>query len=62
VIVKDICWFTDKAGNRHRKKDANLDLAADALLQSENLDRVLITSSNGDFVHVIQALQNKAVV
>lgn len=59
VIVKNIRWFTDEAGNRYGKADADLDLAVDALLQSENPDRVLIASSDGDFVHVIQALQNK---
>jgi uncharacterized LabA/DUF88 family protein len=34
-------------------------LAVDALLQSENLDRVLIVSGDGDFVQVVRALQNK---
>lgn len=59
VIVKNIHWYTDETGSRFGKADADLDLAVDALLQSENLDRVLIASGDGDFVRVVQALQNK---
>jgi uncharacterized LabA/DUF88 family protein len=59
VIVKDIKWYTDEAGIRYGKADTDLDLGVDALLQSESLDRVLIASGDGDFVKVIQALQNR---
>src|SRR5713226_4373181 len=38
---------------------ADLDLAVDALLQSENIDRVLLATGDGDFVQVVRALQNK---
>jgi hypothetical protein len=31
----------------------------DVLLQSENLDRVLLVTGDGDFVQVVRALQNK---
>ncbi len=59
VIVKEINWYRDESGNRYGKADADLDLAVDALLQSENLHRVLIASGDGDFVNVVRALQNK---
>lgn len=59
VIVKDIRWYRDESGNRYGKANADLDLAVDALLQSEKLDRVLIASGDGDFVNVIRALQNR---
>ncbi len=59
VIVKDIQWFEDESGNRYGKANADLDLAVDALLQSENLDRVLLASGDGDFVQVVRALQDK---
>src|SRR5512140_1752575 len=59
VIVKEIRWYEDEAGNRIGKANADLDLAVDALLQSENLDRVLIASGDGDFVQVVRALQNR---
>lgn len=59
VIVKEIRWYEDETGNRIGKANADLDLAVDALLQSENLDRVLIASGDGDFVQVVRALQNR---
>ncbi len=59
VIVKDINWFSDESGARYGKAGASLDLAVDALLQSEKLDRVLIASGDGDFANVARALQNR---
>jgi uncharacterized LabA/DUF88 family protein len=59
VIVKEIRWYEDESGNRIGKANSDLDLAVDALLQSENLDRVLIASGDGDFVQVVRALQNR---
>jgi uncharacterized LabA/DUF88 family protein len=59
VIVKKVRWYQDENGGRVAKANADLDLAVDALLQSENLDRVLIASGDGDFVQVVRALQNK---
>ena len=59
VIVKEIRWYQDQAGNRFGKTDAALDLAVDVLLQSENLDRVLLASGDGDLVNVVRALQNR---
>ena len=59
VIVKEVKWFRDVSGHRYGKADADLDLAVDALLQSEKLDRVLIASGDGDFVNVVRALQNR---
>ncbi len=59
VIQKEVKWFIDEDGNRVPKANADLDLAVDALLQSENLDRVLLVTGDGDFVQVVRALQNK---
>ncbi len=59
VIQKNIKWYTDESGNRFGKANADLDLAVDALLQSENIDRVLLATGDGDFVQVVRALQNK---
>jgi uncharacterized LabA/DUF88 family protein len=61
VIVKEIRWYEDESGHMIGKANADLDLAVDALLQSENLDRVLIASGDGDFVQVVRALQNKGL-
>ncbi len=59
VIKKIVKWYEDDTGNRFGKANADLDLGVDALLQSENLDRVLIATGDGDFIQVVTALQNK---
>jgi uncharacterized LabA/DUF88 family protein/cold shock CspA family protein len=59
VIEKTVKWYVDDAGNRFGKANADLDMAVDALLQSENLDRVLLATGDGDFIEVVRALQNK---
>ena len=59
VIQKHVKWYTDDAGNRYGKANADLDMAVDALLQSDNLDRILLATGDGDFVQVVRALQNK---
>lgn len=59
VIQKAVKWYIDENGNRFGKANADLDLAVDALLQSENIDRVLLATGDGDFAQVVRALQNR---
>jgi len=59
VIVKEFKWYRDEAGGEYAKANADLVMAVDALLQSENLDRVLLATGDGDFVEVVRALQNR---
>jgi len=59
VIVKNYRWYTDEEGRRYAKANADLEMAVDCLLQSDNLDRVLLATGDGDFVQVVRALQNK---
>ncbi|MCS7060719.1 MAG: NYN domain-containing protein [Anaerolineae bacterium] len=59
VIEKPVKWYTDDQGVRFGKANADLDLAVDALLQSESIDRILLATGDGDFVQVVRALQNK---
>jgi len=59
VIVKQVRWFVDEDGHRYSKSNADLDMAVDALLQSEKLDYVIMVTGDGDFVQVVRALQNK---
>ncbi|MEM9291132.1 MAG: NYN domain-containing protein [Acidobacteriota bacterium] len=59
VIEKKIKWFNDELGNRVGKANADLEMAVEALLQSKNLDRVVIATGDGDFVQVVKALQNR---
>jgi uncharacterized LabA/DUF88 family protein len=59
VIKKEVKWYKDETGKRYGKADADLDLAVDMLLQSENLDRVLLVTGDGDFNQLVRAVQNK---
>ncbi len=59
VIQKDVKWYVDESGARFGKANADLEMAVDVLLQSENLDRVMLATGDGDFVQVVRALQNK---
>lgn len=59
VIEKVVMWYVDESGNRFGKANADLDMAVDALMQSENLDKVLMATGDGDFIQVVRALQNK---
>jgi uncharacterized LabA/DUF88 family protein len=59
VIQKPVKWFTDEKGERYGKANADLEMAVDALLQSHNLDRVMLVTGDGDFVQVVRALQNR---
>lgn len=59
VIQKDMRWYSDETGKAYGKANVDLDMAVELLLQSENLDRVLLATGDGDFVQVVRALQNK---
>nr|VFJ44720.1 MAG: Uncharacterized conserved protein, LabA/DUF88 family [Candidatus Kentron sp. FW]VFJ50471.1 MAG: Uncharacterized conserved protein, LabA/DUF88 family [Candidatus Kentron sp. FW] len=59
IIVKYVRKYTDEEGNVTTKANADLDLAVDAMLQSEHLDRVLLVTGDGDFLQVVNALQNR---
>jgi len=59
VIVKKVKFYYDENGNRYGKSNADLDMAVDALLQSDRLDYVLLATGDGDFLQVVRALQNK---
>ncbi len=59
VIVKEVKRYRDDAGNTFAKANADLDMAVDALMQSDALGRVVLATGDGDFVRVVQALQNK---
>lgn len=59
IIVKHVRRYTDEEGNVTTKANADLDLAVDAMLQSEHLDRVLLVTGDGDFLQVVNAIQNR---
>ena len=59
VIVKHVRRYTDEEGNVTTKANADLDLAVDAMLQSEKLDLLLLVTGDGDFLQVVTALQDR---
>lgn len=59
IIAKPIKHYIDDEGNVTTKANADLDLAVDAMLQVENLDQVLLVTGDGDFLQMVNALQNR---
>ncbi|WP_300667263.1 NYN domain-containing protein [Desulfoluna sp.] len=59
LILKPVKRYFNDDGDTVVKANADLDLAVDALLQSENLDYVLIGTGDGDFLRLVRALQNR---
>ena len=59
IVVKFYRRYTDEAGNITTKANADLDLAVDAMLQGERLEQILLVTGDGDFLQVVNALQNK---
>ncbi len=59
ITVKYVRRYTDEAGNISMKANADLDMAVDAMLQAEKLDQVILVTGDGDFLQVVEALQNR---
>jgi len=58
ITVKYVRHYTDENGNVTTKANADLDMAVDAMLQAGKLDQVLLVTGDGDFLQVVNALQN----
>ena len=58
ITVKQVRRYTDENGNVTTKANADLDMAVDAMLQANRLDQVLLVTGDGDFLQVVDALQN----
>jgi uncharacterized LabA/DUF88 family protein len=59
VIRKRVRRFTDESGNRATSTKTDLAMAMDVLLQSENLERLLLLTGDEDFADVVRVLQNR---
>ncbi len=59
ITVKHVRRYTDENGNVTTKANADLDMAVDAMLQAGKLDVVLLVTGDGDFIQVVNALQNR---
>lgn len=58
ITVKIVRRYVDENGSVTTKANADLDMAVDAMLQASKLDQVLLVTGDGDFVQVVNALQN----
>ncbi|BCU05658.1 NYN domain-containing protein [Allochromatium tepidum] len=58
ITAKTVRRYTDDNGNVTTKANADLDMAVDAMLQANRLDQVLLVTGDGDFLQVVEALQN----
>src|SRR5262245_45861978 len=58
LVLKEVRRYRDAEGAEVVKANSDLDLAVDAILQSESLDYVLLGTGDGDFIRVVRALQN----
>lgn len=59
VFEKPLKKYQQEDGTVYAKGNVDLELAVDALLQTDNLDYVLLGSGDGDFCRVVSALQHK---
>ncbi|OCW57698.1 NYN domain-containing protein [Hoeflea olei] len=59
VVTKPAKEFTDSTGRRKVKGNMDIELAIDAMEQSEVVDHLVIFSGDGDFTSLVEALQRK---
>lgn len=59
VVTKPAKEFTDSMGRRKIKGNMDIELAIDAMEQSEVVDHLVIFSGDGDFTSLVEALQRK---
>ena len=61
VVTKPGKEYHDNQGRRKQKGNLDVEITVDALELAPHLDRVVLYSGDGDFRHLIQALQRKGV-
>jgi len=59
IDEKEVKRFRDEEGNTVTKANADMELAIDALIQSDKLDHVYLVTGDGDFCRLVRALQDK---
>ncbi|RVH16554.1 NYN domain-containing protein [Sinorhizobium meliloti] len=59
VVTKPAKEFTDSHGRRKIKGSMDIELAIDAIEQSQTADHLVIFSGDGDFTTLVEALQRK---
>lgn len=58
IVLKEVRRYLNEDGEVVTKANTDMDLAVDVLLQARNLDYIVLLSGDGDFVRMVNALQN----
>jgi uncharacterized LabA/DUF88 family protein len=61
IIIKPVRRYKNENGDWVTKGNVDIEMATDMLIQSANLDRIVVLSGDGDFVKAVQAIQNKGI-
>ncbi len=61
VITKPAREYTDANGRRRVKGDMDVEIAVDMLEVAAFVDHMVLFSGDGDFVHLVEALQRRGV-
>ncbi|MFP8489717.1 NYN domain-containing protein [Gracilimonas sp. Q87] len=60
VIEKPVHTYTNhETGEKITKSYIDMDMAVDMLVQADHLDKIVLLSSSGSYISVVNALQNK---
>lgn len=60
VIEQPLQRYTDpESGNTVTKSTVDIDMAVDAIKQAEHLDKMILLTSNGAYVNVVKAIQDR---
>jgi len=58
VFTKPIKKYVQVDGSTTAKANVDLEIAVDIMMQARNLDHILLATSDGDFVRVVNAVQD----
>jgi uncharacterized LabA/DUF88 family protein/cold shock CspA family protein len=58
LVLKEVRRYVNEDGEIVTKANTDMDLAVDVLLQARNLDYILLLTGDGDFVRLVNAIQN----
>jgi hypothetical protein len=60
VIEKPVQYYKDEeTGDLITKSTVDMDIAVDALMQADHVDKIVLLTSNGSYVSVVDAIQQK---
>ena len=61
LVTKPVREYTDMNGRKKTRGDMNIELATDMMEAADKLDHIVLFSGDGDFRHLVEAVQRKGV-